>query len=151
MTARGAALAAWTALLAAPALRAAGAPVDADAPRRTVLARVERTEVRLGAPFAYEIEVVHPEAEAVTAAPDLDAPPFRGAGGACRREGLAGGGVRTTCAMRLSLFDLSSGGPVTHRAILDMLYALEERASIDPDRRELAATGAPLEAQRSTP
>jgi hypothetical protein len=66
---------------------------------------VERTEVRLGEPFAYEIEVRHPADESLALAPTLDAPPFRGAGGGCRRE-EAGDGARTTCAIRLVLLDL---------------------------------------------
>jgi hypothetical protein len=71
----------------------------------SLLARAERSEVRLGEPFGYEIEVRHapPERYAIPAA--LDAPPFRGAGGACRRE-AQGDEVRTTCAIRLALFAL---------------------------------------------
>jgi len=104
------ALAAAGAAVLGPPGRAAGpepggaARADAAQPR-SVLARVERTEVRLGAPFVYEIEVVHPAGERVAIAPELDAPPFRGAAGTCRRE-PAGADVRTTCGIRLALFDL---------------------------------------------
>jgi hypothetical protein len=114
---RGALVVAWAALGLAPAARAleaAPAGADGDGPprvhARSVQARVERTDVRLGAPFAYEVEVVHPPDETVSLAATLDAPPFRGAGGTCRREPLpdAAGGdrVRTTCALELALFDL---------------------------------------------
>ena len=59
---------------------------------RSALARAERTEVRLGEPFGYEIEVRHPRRRAGTSSrPTLDAPPFRGTGGDVparrRREG----------------------------------------------------------------
>ncbi len=113
MSARRAALAAvcaagWTALTIVQPARAAepGAAPPAARPR-SVLARVERAEVRLGAPFAYEIELVHAPGETVALAPELDAPPFRGTGGTCRPEPAASGGdVRTVCAIRLSLFEL---------------------------------------------
>jgi hypothetical protein len=96
------------ALLAAlAALAAPAAPGAREAPR-AALARVERTEVRLGEPFGYEIEVRHPPAERVVMAPGLDAPPFRGEGGACRRDAEAGGEVRTVCSLRLSLFALGA-------------------------------------------
>jgi hypothetical protein len=105
-------VAAWVALALATAGRAAELPAPAGEPPRahprSVLARVERTEVRLGEPFAYELEVVHPADETPVLAPTLDAPPFRGTGGGCRREPLAGGEVRTTCAIRLALFDLGA-------------------------------------------
>jgi hypothetical protein len=76
-----------------------------EAPPRAALARVERTEVRLGEPFGYELEVRHPPEERVAIAPELDAPPFRGTGGACRRTGEKGE-VRTICSLRLALLAL---------------------------------------------
>jgi len=98
-----AALAAAPASAAGPSPAAPAGPPDARA--RSVLARAERTEVRLGEPFAYEIEIRHPADEAIALAPTLDAPPFRGTGGGCRRE-ARGGEARTTCAIRLALLDL---------------------------------------------
>jgi hypothetical protein len=92
---------------AATLLAAALAAAASAAPARplSLLARAERSEVRLGEPFGYEIEVRHAPAERYAIPPDLDAPPFRGAGGACRRE-AHGDEVRTTCAIRLALFAL---------------------------------------------
>lgn len=84
------------------ALAAAASP---GAPPRAAIARVERTEVRLGEPFGYEVEVRHPPEERVAMAPELDAPPFRGAGGACRRTEERGE-VRTLCSLRLALLAL---------------------------------------------
>lgn len=74
---------------------------------RSAVARAERTDVRLGAPFAYTIEVVHPRDETIAFASTLEAPPFRGEGGTCRRDAAGpGDDVRTTCTIRLALFEL---------------------------------------------
>lgn len=114
MIARAALAGAAAAALSLAPARASG-PADGSggpplARPRSVLARVERAAVRLGAPFAYEIEVVHPADEAVDLGPPPAAPPFRAGAGACRREPVAAaapeGDVRTTCTVRLALFDL---------------------------------------------
>jgi hypothetical protein len=98
------------ALLAALAA-AAGAPGGADpaqpgaASPLSVLVRSERTEARLGEPFAYEIDVRHRPDESYALAGDLEAPPFRGTARGCKRT-ESSGEVRTTCALALALFAL---------------------------------------------
>jgi hypothetical protein len=96
------------ALLAAALAAGVVPPPGEPPPPRPALARAERTEVRLGEPFGYEIEVRHPADERVAIAAELDAPPFRGTGGECRRaDGAAKAGeVRTLCSLRLALFAL---------------------------------------------
>jgi hypothetical protein len=88
---------------------AAAAPPAADGGPRasplSFLVRAERTEVRLGEPFAYEIDVRHRPEEAYGLAGDLDAPPFRGSARGCRRT-EKDGEARTTCALSLALFAL---------------------------------------------
>lgn len=98
------------AALLAAALAAELSPAAGEPPRAypvSLLARAERSEVRLGEPFEYAIEVVHPAGERVTIAPGLDAPPFRGTGGGCRRA-EQGAEARTTCVLRLALFALGT-------------------------------------------
>jgi hypothetical protein len=90
-------------IAAALALALAAATGDPGAP--SVAARVERTEVRLGEPFGYAIELRHPAEERYALPPEVDAPPFHGRGGECRRT-AEGAEARTTCALRLVLFDL---------------------------------------------
>jgi hypothetical protein len=85
------------ALLAAAAVAASSPPA--------VHVRAERTEARLGEPFAYEIVVRHAADESYALAGDLEAPPFRGTARGCTRA-EAGGEVRTTCSLSLSLFAL---------------------------------------------
>lgn len=73
------------------------------APR--VDARTSRTEVRLGEPFEYRIELRHgaDEAYALPEAPELA--PFHAEGGRCART-VEAGGARTVCTLRLALFSL---------------------------------------------
>lgn len=97
------------ALLLAAALGAAGPAPDAPprAAPHAVLVRAERTEARLGKPFAYELEVRHPAEESYALPGDLDAPPFRGSARGCRRVD-SGGEARTTCALSLAIFALGA-------------------------------------------
>ncbi len=103
-----AALARAALLLAAVAAEPGPAPPGAP-PRAhpsSVLARAERTEVRLGEPFGYAVELRHPASERYTLAGGaLDAPPFRAGPGVCRRE-ADGAEARTSCALRVQLFEL---------------------------------------------
>jgi hypothetical protein len=71
----------------------------------SVLARAERTEARLGEPFAYEIDVRHRPDESYALAGDLEAAPFRGTARGCTRA-ESKGEIRTTCALSLALFAL---------------------------------------------
>jgi hypothetical protein len=93
------------AALAAP-LAAALAAAAAAAPL-AVESRAERTEVRLGEPFGYEIVVRHRAAESYTLPVDLNLSPFRAEGGRCRRE-EARAEATTTCTLRLALMDLGT-------------------------------------------
>jgi hypothetical protein len=70
-----------------------------------VEARASRTEVKLGEPFDYVIEIRHPQGEAyaLPAAPALA--PFQAEGGACRAAPDRDGD-RTLCTLRLALFTL---------------------------------------------
>lgn len=86
----------------APPPPAAAAP---GASPLSVLVRAERTEVRLGEPFAYEIDVRHRPEESYALAGDLDAPPFRGTARGCRRTEKDGEAL-TTCTLSLALFAL---------------------------------------------
>jgi hypothetical protein len=90
-------------------------PADPSAPRQArgereasplaVVVRAERTEARLGEPFAYEIDVRHRPEESYALAGDLEAGPFRGTARGCTRV-LAKGEARTTCALSLAIFAL---------------------------------------------
>ncbi|HEY6098804.1 MAG TPA: hypothetical protein VIW03_05205, partial [Anaeromyxobacter sp.] len=71
----------------------------------SVVVRAERTEARLGEPFAYEIDVRHRPDESYALAGDVDAAPFRGTSRGCRRT-ESGGEARTTCALSLAIFAL---------------------------------------------
>jgi hypothetical protein len=100
--------AALAAALASVLAAADPAPAGPPAPRpASVHARAERDEVRLGEPFAYEIQVRHPASEeyALPEAPDLG--PFRASGGVCRREPRGDEAV-TTCSLTLALLDLGA-------------------------------------------
>jgi hypothetical protein len=92
------------------AILLAGSPTASRPPAATPLAfesRAERTEVRLGEPFWYEIVVRHRAQESYGLPDDVDLSPFRVEGGRCRRE-EAGDEVTTTCALRLALMDLGT-------------------------------------------
>jgi hypothetical protein len=92
-------------IAAAVAVALAVGAGGADPGGPSVAARVERTEVRLGEPFGYAIEIRHPPEERYALPPEVDLPPFHGRGGECRRL-AEGAEARTTCALRLVLFDL---------------------------------------------
>jgi hypothetical protein len=70
-------------------------------------ATAEKAEVRLGEPFAYEIEVRHPPEESYALPAELALEPFQAEGGRCRRE-TRGDETVTSCAMRLALFALGT-------------------------------------------
>jgi hypothetical protein len=82
-------------------------------PRGTATVRVEKSEVRLGEPFRYELEIRHPADESYQLPETLALEPFRaaspsagsGQAPACRRE-AQGSEATTTCAVRLALFAL---------------------------------------------
>ncbi len=96
------------AALLAAALAATASDASTEPPRArplSFMARTSRTEARLGEPFAYEIEVRHRPDESYSLAPELEAPPFRGRGGECRRS-EDGGEAQTACTLTLALFDL---------------------------------------------
>lgn len=118
----------------------AAAPAPEAGPPRAVLARVERAEARLGVPFAYEIEVVHPAREALAIAPTLDAPPFRGEGGACRGEPAGPGTdrIRTTCRLRLALYDL---GPHDLPPVRLAVRTADGEASLEVEGPRVAGVG----------
>jgi hypothetical protein len=122
--------------VAAELLAAAAAPARA-APA-SFLARVERSEVRLGEPFAYEIEIRHPAGESCALPAELGAPPFRATARGCRRDAVEGE-VRTTCAMTLALFDLGA------HDIPEVLLEVETaggRATLAVPGRRVAGVGA---------
>jgi hypothetical protein len=95
-----AALALLVALAAAPAPAAEARPLG-------WRARAEKGEVRLGQPFAYEIEVRHAADEEWALDGEPNPEPFRATGARCRREEKGGEAV-TTCAMTLALLDLGA-------------------------------------------
>jgi hypothetical protein len=86
--------------LALAALLAAAAPRPAG-----YRASAEESEVRLGEPFTYEIEVRHPPEESYALPPAPDLAPFHATPGACRRA-RRGDEVVTTCLLTLALLDL---------------------------------------------
>jgi hypothetical protein len=100
----GAALLAAT-LALAPDPSSPGAVPPLAASPLSVISRAERTEARLGEPFAYEIDVRHRPDEWYALAGDLELAPFRGAARGCTRA-ESKGEVRTTCALSLALFAL---------------------------------------------
>jgi hypothetical protein len=93
------------ALLAAVGAASPGADGAPAAAPVAVIVRAERTEARLGEPFAYEIDVRHRPDESYALAGDLDLAPFRGTARGCSRV-ESGGEVRTTCLLTLALFAL---------------------------------------------
>lgn len=93
------------ALLAAALLAQGTAAPARPQPQGTATVRAEKSEVRLGEPFAYELEIRHPASESYALPEALALAPFRAAEPACRREGHAED-VTTTCALRLALFAL---------------------------------------------
>jgi len=112
------ALALSLALAQAPASPAA-APTAAPAPEGPEAAkpnppayaaqgRVQKSEVKLGEPFAYELEVRHPEGLSLALPKELPQEPFHLEPGRCRREPVEGapGEVTSTCALTAALFAL---------------------------------------------
>ena len=97
-----------TLMVMTPGARAradAPAPLPAAEPHG-FSARADKGEVRLGEPFAYEIEIRHAPDERYDLPGALDLKPFQASGAACRREpGKSADEVVTRCSMRLSLFD----------------------------------------------
>jgi hypothetical protein len=103
------ALALALALLAGQAAPQPAAPAPATpAPPAVELpfqVRAEKTAVKLGEPFAYQIEVRHPAALTVTLPAELPQDPFLLEPGRCRRA-EADGEMTTTCALKAALFAL---------------------------------------------
>jgi len=98
------------AALLAAALAAELGPGPPAAPRAhplSVLARADRTEVRLGEPFGYAVEIRHPADEWYALPGELDAPPFRAGRAVCRRA-VQREEALTTCALRVQLFELGA-------------------------------------------
>jgi len=71
----------------------------------SLVVSAERTEARLGEPFAYQIDVRHGPGESYALPGDMDSPPFRGVSRGCRRA-EDGAEVRTTCTLSLAIFEL---------------------------------------------
>jgi hypothetical protein len=95
--------AAW--LAAALAVATAPAPTLPQAAPGAVHSRLTSSTPRLGEPFDWEIEVRHPPGEAYALPGRLDLAPFQVQPLGCRRAPL-GQEVLTTCALRLTLFEL---------------------------------------------
>jgi hypothetical protein len=94
-------------LLLVPGRGDGAAAKSGASPRGTATARVERSEVRLGEPFRYELEIRHPADESYQLPETLALEPFRAelAEPPCRRE-AQGAEATTLCALRLALFAL---------------------------------------------
>jgi len=90
--------------------RTSAAPAAAlpDAAPRSVEVRAEKTTVRLGEPFGYEVEVRHAPEEwyLLRGTPPLE--PFRAAEDARCVRVVEQGEARTTCTVRLALFALGA-------------------------------------------
>jgi hypothetical protein len=84
-------------------------------------ARADKASVRLGEPFAYQIEIRHRPGEWYVLHGDPDLAPFRADGVRCRRDQVRDE-ARTTCTMQLSLFAL---GPVD---VPDLVFDVERPA-----------------------
>jgi hypothetical protein len=91
-------------LVALPAAAPAG-PALPDAQPRAVKVRAEKTTVRLGEPFGYEIEVRHAPEERYALRADPPVAPFEARDVRCVRA-VEGDGARTTCSLQLALFTL---------------------------------------------
>jgi hypothetical protein len=102
-----AAPAAWAATSApTPAAAPATPPLEQAAPRE-VRSRLLKSQPRLGEPFDWEIELRHAPAESYALPARLALPPFQAAPLGCRRA-PAGQETLTTCAVRLTLFELGA-------------------------------------------
>jgi hypothetical protein len=88
----------------APALPTPAVP---DAQPLGVKVRAEKTTVKLGEPFGYEVEIRHAPEERYLLPGEPALEPFRATGARCARD-VAGGVARTTCAMQLALFALGA-------------------------------------------
>ncbi|MFT3917791.1 MAG: hypothetical protein QM704_28015 [Anaeromyxobacteraceae bacterium] len=97
-------------MIAAAALALAVAlPAPApSAPSYPVQSRAQKTEVKLGEPFGYELEVRHPAGLTLALPKELPQEPFHLEPGACRREPVEGepGEVTSVCSLTASLFAL---------------------------------------------
>lgn len=90
-----------------PAAAAAPSPAAEQATPRAVTSRVGKAHPRLGEPFDWEIEIRHLPAEAYALPSPLALPPFQAAPLGCRRARV-GEETITTCAVRLTLFELGA-------------------------------------------
>ncbi len=94
-----------------PSGERAGERVEAKAPEQAspkeVRSRLGKAQPKLGEPFDWEVEVRHPRGESYALPDAYAAPPFQVALQGCRRE-AAGDETLTTCAVRLTLFELGA-------------------------------------------
>lgn len=91
----------------APAQAAPPTPGPEQASPKAVASRLTKARPRLGEPFEWEIELRHAPAESYALPASLELPPLQVTPLGCRRA-PAGEDSLTTCALRLTLFELGA-------------------------------------------